>query len=265
MTNDTLPSPISVALLLILTAATWFGFAPRVVAEPPDDTDNKQALRAFQACVGAWRGVGQPRRGSSRDAWQQEVEWSWQFSPQPALVFRSPQGKYFREGRLTADDPRQPLRLTTVTAGGETVVYRGRHVVSDERPKTSDQPPAEAAQIEPFQGELQFTSDPPPAGTPQRITVRMVAGGKRLVVLYERRDTGERYERLAEVGYTRKGSGFGQGTSYVECVVTGGLGTIPVTHQGKTYYVCCTGCREYFDENPDQVLAEYRERKKSKP
>ena len=35
-----------------------------------------------------------------------------------------------------------------------------------------------------------------------------------------------RYARLAEVGMTRKGSGFGKGTNYIECVVTGGTGTI---------------------------------------
>jgi YHS domain-containing protein len=32
-------------------------------------------------------------------------------------------------------------------------------------------------------------------------------------------------------------------------------------HEGKTYYVCCTGCRDYFNEDPAAVLEEYRERK----
>jgi len=34
----------------------------------------------------------------------------------------------------------------------------------------------------------------------------------------------------------------------------GGLGTIEVTHAGKSYYVCCTGCRDYFNENPEKFL-----------
>ena len=46
-----------------------------------------------------------------------------------------------------------------------------------------------------------------------------------------------------------------------ECVVTGGLGTIEVSFEGKTYYVCCTGCRDYFNDNPKEVLAEYFARK----
>ena len=86
--------------------------------------------------------------------------------------------------------------------------------------------------------------------------------GDRLLVLLEKKSpASDQFVRLAEVGYTRQGSGFGQGTSGRECVVTGGLGTIEVTHKGQTYYVCCTGCRDYFYEKPDEILAEYVARK----
>jgi YHS domain-containing protein len=30
---------------------------------------------------------------------------------------------------------------------------------------------------------------------------------------------------------------------------------------GQKYFVCCTGCRDYFNANPEQALAEYKERK----
>jgi ribosomal protein L24E len=66
---------------------------------------------------------------------------------------------------------------------------------------------------------------------------------------------------MAEVGYTRKGSGFGKGSSGPECVVTGGFGSIEVMHDGQKYYVCCTGCLEYFKDSPDEVIAEYKARK----
>jgi hypothetical protein len=70
------------------------------------------------------------------------------------------------------------------------------------------------------------------------------------------------YARLAEVGSTRKGRSFAKAVaSGPECVVTGGLGTIAVEYLGRTYYVCCTGCRDLFREDPERVLAEYRERK----
>ena len=70
------------------------------------------------------------------------------------------------------------------------------------------------------------------------------------------------FARLAEVGSTRKGSSFAKNAaSGPECVVTGGLGTIAVEHDGKTYFVCCGGCRDLFNEDPEGVLADYRERK----
>ena len=58
----------------------------------------------------------------------------------------------------------------------------------------------------------------------------------------------------------RVGSGFGQGVAQRECVVTGGIGNITVSYQGQTYYVCCTGCKDLFEEDPAGVLAEYKER-----
>ena len=39
-----------------------------------------------------------------------------------------------------------------------------------------------------------------------------------------------------------------------ECIITGGTGTIAVTYKGKTYYVCCTGCRDEFNANPQKYI-----------
>ena len=47
-----------------------------------------------------------------------------------------------------------------------------------------------------------------------------------------------------------------------ECCVTGGLGTSQVTYMGQTYWVCCTGCRDAFNENPAKVIADYMKKKK---
>ena len=210
-----------------------------------DDVDNlareKAALSQRQVYVGQWRGTGQPKRGSTQGSWRETCDWAWQFKDGSAcLAFAVQDAKYYVAGELRVDEAGKEWDLTAHTKEQQQVVYSG---AIDE------------------QGTLVLTCTEPPAELPARVSIRTVADGDRLLVLFEKRVTADRYARLAEVGYTRVGSDFGKGTNYIECVVTGGVGTIEVTHEGKTYYVCCTGCRDYFNEHPAEVLAEYRERK----
>jgi YHS domain-containing protein len=34
--------------------------------------------------------------------------------------------------------------------------------------------------------------------------------------------------------------------------VSGGAANIAVSYKGKTYYVCCTGCKDEFNANPEK-------------
>ncbi|HVX14481.1 MAG TPA: hypothetical protein VHC22_25060 [Pirellulales bacterium] len=220
--------------------------AESAVAAPEDRTANdKAALSPLQEYVGAWRGVGQPRRGSNQGAWSEAADWSWRFADGRAmLVCDSPKGKFYRSAKLSpaAEKARYDLVAERADGSGEDRFSGG----IDEA------------------GQLVLVADDAgerPADAPSRITIRTVADGDRLLVLYEKRATGDRYSRLAEVGYTRAGVSFAKGSGEPECVVTGGVGTIAVEHQGKKYYVCCTGCRDLFNDDPEAVLAEYRERK----
>ena len=199
----------------------------------------RESLGKLQNYIGEWRGVGQPKRGSTKDSWVEKSGWAWNFAAgDVALQFNSADAKFFRSATLRPGAKADEYELTAKTATGAEIKYAG-----------------------PLGPEgLILIAAKQVEGAPSRVSIRLVAAGDRMVVLYERQSEPERYTRLAEVGSTRVGSGFGKGTSYVECIVTGGLGTIAVTHQGKTYYVCCTGCRDYFNDNSEDVLAEYRAR-----
>jgi YHS domain-containing protein len=48
------------------------------------------------------------------------------------------------------------------------------------------------------------------------------------------------------------------------CIVTEGRGTIQVSYKHKTYWVCCSGCRDLFNDDPESVLAEAAAREKAK-
>jgi hypothetical protein len=206
----------------------------------------KEALKSLQDMVGEWKsGVGQPRRGSTVGAWiEGEADWAWKFEKgRSALVYQASKAKYFTAGRLEAGEkPGQFRFIATLADTKSELIYTGSQ--DDE-------------------GRLVLTAvKPPPGETPARISMRTVASGDRLLVLYERRvGDSDRFLRLAEVSHTRKDSDFGQIARARECVVTGGAGTIQVSHKGQTYWVCCTGCRDLFNDDPEGVLAEYKERK----
>lgn len=228
------------ALLCSLVAAAIFGAATSAADDKA--AASKEQLAKVQKLVGQWRGVGQPQRGSTKDSWVEEADWAWEFEGEISLIAKLPKGKYFSSLMLLPGKTSDEYALAATRADdGKVVWYRGS-LDADER--------------------LVLNAEEEAAGIPSRLSFRFVAGGDRLLVVLERKaEAGEQFVRLAEVGYTRRGSGFGKGSSQPECVVTGGLGTIEVSYEGKTYYVCCTGCQAYFNENPAEVLAEYKARK----
>lgn len=232
--------PLIVSLLVPLAGI----FACPAVADDRLAAD-KAALAPLQNYVGGWRGVGQPRRGSNQGAWSETANWSWRFDDGRAtLVFESPKGKYYRSGKLTPGGEKGAFELAATRAGDSGEDRFSGHI------NDAGESVLLVKQV-----------NEQPADSPARITLHTVANGDRLLMLYERRAAGDRYTRLAEVGYTRVGASFAKGSGGPECVVTGGVGTIAVEYQGKKYYVCCTGCRDLFNDDPAGVLAEYRQRK----
>jgi YHS domain-containing protein len=39
-----------------------------------------------------------------------------------------------------------------------------------------------------------------------------------------------------------------------KCIVTGGAATMTLTFEGKTFPICCTGCRDEFNESPQKYI-----------
>lgn len=212
------------------------------LASAADDTA-KQKLAPLQDFVGEWKGVGQRERGKSEGGWIEKSSWAWKFDQgeAAAIAFKSGDAKYLATGAITPTKNEGEYQLTITSPDKKTSATL-------------------IGKLE--EGKLVLETDKPVEGLPARISLRLLAEGKRLVALYEVKSTAsDRYLRLAEVGYTRVGSGFGQGSQGPECLVTGGFGSMAVSYEGKTYYVCCTGCKDYFDEDPKRAVEEYLARK----
>ncbi|NBS91117.1 MAG: YHS domain-containing protein [Planctomycetota bacterium] len=36
---------------------------------------------------------------------------------------------------------------------------------------------------------------------------------------------------------------------------------MPVSYKGETFYVCCSGCKDAFVENPEKFIKEFKAKK----
>ena len=241
--NETARRPLSMLHVLAIAAAvTASGWLAAAEEELEDNAQarQKEALAEFNPLVGGWRGTGQPRRGSAKGAWRETAEWVWDFEDGGvALRYDVEDGKLFESGRLTYDVESEEYALVARIPGDVERSYTGK-LEGKKLVLVSDEADDEI----------------------HRLTVTHL-NEKRMLVLHEKRSAAQQtFFRVAEVGYTRKGTRLASsGTSGPECIVTGGEGTMTVTYKGKTYYVCCSGCRQAFEADPEGIIAEAAERR----
>lgn len=231
-----MPRLLSFVLLLIAL--------PALAAEPAK-VDPREALKPFQGFVAPWKGVGVPEgtRAEREKFWTEMVTWEWRFDKGSAtLVAKFEGGRYFTQVEL------RPLgndrfRLTADTVAKEKLDFEGNFK----------------------DGRLNLERVDEKTKETQRLSFRLLHAN-RVVYQYETRADGKTmFVVKYKVGLTSQNEPFANsGSNDPECVVSGGKGTIAVSHKGKTYYVCCTGCRDEFKADPDKYIAEFEAKKKEK-
>lgn len=232
--------------LRLAVVVSCLGLVP-LMAEPPggkaaplDLAAQKSELARWNSLVGGWRGTGQPRRGSNSGAWREDTSWAWQFSDtESALVGTVTKGKLASTLKITALADKQ-FHLQWTSPEGTV----------RELPGTIEE------------NKVIFVSAPDAQQEVHRVTLTPLNEQRTLILFEKRKVDQQNYTRLAEVGYTREGTRLaGSGGGQPECVVTGGLGTIKVEYKGKTYYVCCSGCQQAFQDDPEGILKDYQARR----
>lgn len=216
----------------------------------PGRRADQEALKPYAGLVGGWRGAGQVERGRTRGAWTESASWAWKLTPDSAsLSVTVEKGKHLKSGLLRPGKTPGTFVFDAVLADGSKRSFHGK--------------PANSANAE--VKPLVLSADPgAPASGLRRITLTPLHDTRLLVLLESEDPERHTFARLGEVGYTREGVKFAAGESYPLCIVTEGRGTTQVTYKGKSYWVCCSGCKELFNENPEAVLAEAAAREKAK-
>ena len=203
----------------------------------------QRGLEPFNDWVGTWRGVGQPKRGSSKGAWTEEADWAWKLDRESAgLQIEIKDGKQLQSGVLSFDPGEKKFRFVAKLPGGDTRTYvgergdEGRVILLNTDETTKDQ---------------------------HRLTLQMRHEDRMLLLIETKAASQPSFSRVAEVGYTRKGGSFASAADAgPKCIVTGGRGSMTVEYKGKAYYVCCSGCKAAFQDDPEGIIADAAERAK---
>lgn len=208
--------------------------------KPGQPSDAAAALKPFNSLVGSWRGVGQLQRGSRVGAWIETVTCEWNFSDKsPQIVLTADKGRQFRKLVLNWDAPSGKVVLVQHLEDGIRT-YRG---------DIPEQWPERMTLVTDEEDQTVF-----------RCTIQQLSDIRCTLLFEQRSSASGSFRRIAGIGYTRAGERLAvAGGGQRVCIVTGGLGTIAVTHKGQTYYVCCQGCVQAFNNNPDAIIAEYRQ------
>jgi hypothetical protein len=209
-------------------------FLPMADAGKKTVDEEKVGLYALQDFIGGWK-VG-----------NEKASWSWKFKDKDRwMAFNLTNSKLYKSGEVRYSADKSKYEVTVVDKAGAKATFTG------ELKKNGDR-------------SILIVERVNDANDTEQLKLQNPDSDRLVYELWVKPDGRNLYTKKAQVGYTREGVTFGTevGGKKPECVVTGGLGTMAVSFMGTTYYVCCSGCRDAFNENPAKVVADYQKKKK---
>lgn len=225
-------------------------FPPLVSADGPAPKSAKEGLQPFNDLIGSWKCTGTPagsREEKLSNFWTETLAIEWQFKGADAwlkLDFKKDKSSKreppFSKGELRFRPATNDYEVKLQTPQQKAVTYTGT--------------------LE--KGKL--TVDRQEGNNIERLVVTLLHANRFLYRLDSRPADKSLFALVWSVGATKEGESFATGDGGPECIVSGGKGTIAVSYQGKTYYVCCSGCRGEFLESPQKYIAEYEAKKAKK-
>ena len=226
--------------------AVWLAVLTPLAAVAADNAPKrspKEALQAFNDLIGSWRGSGEPngtREEKQRGFWQETIAWQWQFKGEDAwLQAAFTKGKYFTAGELRYLPDGDLYQFTLHTPAKNELQFKG--TLKDHR--------------------LTLDRTDEKTGEAQRLVISLLHPNRYLYRYDVKPADHATFTTVYQVGATKEGESFASADEGPECVVSGGHGTLTTNYKGKTYYFCCTGCRDAFNDAPEKYIKEYEVRK----
>lgn len=226
---------------------------------PPTPDEVMAGLKPIATVlVGEWTSILKNASVNEANNWL----WDVKSDPaKPAIVLQIPNGQFFTQARITYA-PRKSQFLMTTTDAEKTQ----RHFVGTFEEPPKDVPSDDGKSVE-RTFKLAFTEqDSDDSSEKFRYVIAQQNNNRYLMEVYRAR--GSAALRLRDVaGTQRNGVSFAKADDdYGDrtCVISGGLGTSTVTYNGKSYYVCCSGCKAAFEDDPETWIAKFEAKKNEK-
>ncbi len=209
-------------------------------------------LQPLQVLLGQWRGTTRREYESFKAVDSHEWVWDLRTEPdRPALTVASDKSPYLRTGRLSWDSLRDRFTLAAVDASDSARKFTGSFSEPVHEVVGSDDKLHRVFRLE-------FTEEAAVSGREQWQLAFVQQENNRYLLEVSKRRGSAQFARFDTVSTQREGTSFAvSDTGYAEktCIISEGLGTTELTYNGRSYWVCCTGCRAAFEEDPEKWIA----------
>lgn len=219
-----------------------------------------EKLKPLQVMLGEWRGTTRKEFDGFKAVDSHEWIWDLRTDPErPALAVKSDKSPYLRQARLTWEPNKKQFLLSATDGAGVTHTYTGDYTDPVNEIIGPDDKPHRV-----FRLELTETPESAKTGGNEswQIAFRQQENNRYLLEVSKRRGTAQ-YRVHDIVSTQRHGTSFAlSDDDYGEktCIISEGLGTSTVSWKGKSYWVCCSGCRAAFEEDPEKWIARAEKR-----
>lgn len=209
-------------------------------------------LQPLQILLGQWRGTTRREYENFKAVDIHEWVWDLRSNPsQPALTIQSDKSPYIRTGRLTWNTDQNKFAMTVTDPAGTTRQFIGEFTEPVHEIVGSDDKLHRVFRLEFNQ------TDSGDGSELWQLAFAQQENNRYLLEVSKRRGKAD-FARFDTVSTQRQGTSFAlSDAGYAEktCIISEGLGTMEVTYKGRSYWVCCTGCKAAFEEDPETWIA----------
>jgi hypothetical protein len=217
-------------------------------------------LQPLQVLLGRWRGTTRREFESFKAVDAHEWVWDLRTNPgHPALVLQSDKSPYLRTARLSWDPETRSFTLRATDASGTERVLAGDFTEPVQDVVGPDDKLHRVYRLELTESAAAGSTS---GGEQWQLAFVQQENNRYLLEVARRRGSAD-FNRFDTVSTQREGTSFAvsdSGYGDKTCIISEGLGTIEVTFQGRSYWVCCSGCKAAFDAEPETWIARAAQR-----